>query len=526
MTIEVSEAAQAWCQKQEINGVIIERLDVGWIFRAGNRKFGPVRDLSTISSIEVAEKLGVDTSTALKAKLTASYIELSRPLSIDDISEMLESIIKRDRVAKVLVFLTMLSCYTESDQLNLALKGESSTGKSYIALAVSELFPSEDIIMVAYASPTAFFHEVGELDEESKTITVDLSNKIIIFLDQPHDLLLERLRPLLSHDRKELTYKITDKQERKGLRTKTVKLIGFPAVVFCTGHLGVDLQEATRMLLVSPETSSEKIRESILFKAKTEGNQNLLKIIEEDEGLSVLRERVKMVKNSGIRKVIIPNAEEVASRFMESRERLKPRHMRDISKIFCLIKCLALLNFMHRPREGDTIIASGEDIEQAFRLYNEVAAAQELGVPPYALEIYQKIILPESQKSPKGGITRRELMEHHLKVFGRPLSENFLKRELIPALEGAGLIIEEPDPDNKHRLIIKPLMNDFQNSGSGVGGKYEKGCDLPHPPDPLFLNSMNQGICEFCGEGSDNLSIIEFFGQTRLICGKCREGMH
>jgi len=33
---------------------------------------------------------------------------------------------------------------------------------------------------------------------------VDLSKKILIFLDMPHDQLLRRLRPILSHDKKSL----------------------------------------------------------------------------------------------------------------------------------------------------------------------------------------------------------------------------------------------------------------------------------------------------------------------------------
>jgi len=76
---------------------------------------------------------------------------------------------------------------------------------------------------IAYSSPTAFFHDKGTWDEEKEMITINLENKILIFLDQPHNQLLERLRPLLSHDQKELSYKITDKREKLGLRTKNVR---------------------------------------------------------------------------------------------------------------------------------------------------------------------------------------------------------------------------------------------------------------------------------------------------------------
>jgi hypothetical protein len=130
---------------------------------------------------------------------------------------------------------------------------------------------SEDVIIIAYFSPTAFYHDAGEWNEEKQAIIVNLERKILIFLDQPHDQLLQRLRPLLSHDRKELLYKVTDRGEKKGLRTKNIIIRGFLSVIFCTGSLRIDEQEATRSFALSPETSVEKIREGIFLKALRKG---------------------------------------------------------------------------------------------------------------------------------------------------------------------------------------------------------------------------------------------------------------
>jgi len=97
-------------------------------------------------------------------------------------------------------------------------------------------------------------------DEETGEYVIDLERKILIFIDMPHDELLVRLRPLLSHDRKELHYKITDKSSKRKLRTKRIKIIGYPSVVFCTGKLRIEDQEATKLILLSLETNQEKIR--------------------------------------------------------------------------------------------------------------------------------------------------------------------------------------------------------------------------------------------------------------------------
>ena len=55
--------------------------------------------------------------------------------------------------------------------------------------------------------------------------------------------------------RREAQVKITDKSQKHGLRTKNVTIRGYPSVIFCSAGLKIDEQEATRFLLLSPETN-------------------------------------------------------------------------------------------------------------------------------------------------------------------------------------------------------------------------------------------------------------------------------
>jgi len=181
-----------------------------------------------------------------------------KPISFKELGEILNLTIKKDEVNKIVTFLCEVSAYTDNSQFNISYNAPSSTGKSYIPTEIARLFPEEDVIEVGYCSPTAFFHDRGEWIEEKKGYLVDLSRKILIFLDQPHTLLLQHLRPLLSHDKKEISIKITDKSQKHGLRTKNILLRGFPSVIFCTAGLRIDEQEATRFLLLSPEVSQKK----------------------------------------------------------------------------------------------------------------------------------------------------------------------------------------------------------------------------------------------------------------------------
>jgi hypothetical protein len=74
--------------------------------------------------------------------------------------------------------------------------------KSYNALEVAAYIPGDIVRTIATASPTAFFHDAGTWDKDRRVLRVDLKQKILMFLDQPHYTLIERLRPLLSHDRR------------------------------------------------------------------------------------------------------------------------------------------------------------------------------------------------------------------------------------------------------------------------------------------------------------------------------------
>ncbi len=167
-------------------------------------------------------------------------------MTAKDLIDVLGLTIKKDEENKIVSFLCQLSAYTDSCQFNISFNAPSSTGKSFIPTEIARLFPAQDVKEIGYCSPTAFFHDTGEYNKELEGYMVDLSRKILIFLDQPHTQLLERLRPVLSHDQKEIRLKITDKSQKHGLRTKNVIVKGFPAVIFCTAGLTIDEQEATR----------------------------------------------------------------------------------------------------------------------------------------------------------------------------------------------------------------------------------------------------------------------------------------
>jgi len=352
-------------------------------------------------------------------------IKKFKPLSVKDLTEILGLTIKKDKVNKIITFFGQLSTYTDNSQINISNNAPSSTGKSYIPLEISELFPEEDLISVGYCSPTAFFHDFGKFNKEKKIYIVDLERKILIFLDQPHNLLLQHLRPLLSHDQKEIKLKITDKSQKHGMRTKNIIIRGFPSVIFCTAGLNIDEQEATRFLLLSPETTQEKIREGILEKIKKEADREAYyKELEENTERKLLKERIIAIKEEKITQIKI-NPElkvKITKRFLDSLRFLKPRHQRDIGRVLAFTKIFALLNVWFRNKKESIIEVNDEDVDEAFKIWEEISESQELNLPPYIYQIYKEVIFPIYSELERG-IGRNEFLSKHFEVYGRSLPD-------------------------------------------------------------------------------------------------------
>jgi len=432
--------------------------DEGWLFEAEDKQLGPfsreeVDDLQFDS--DIAKELGVEPKEILAAKL----IEYEREISVSELNEILSTTVKHDDPSKAITFLGMLLAQTEQDQYNVAFQAESSAGKSYIPLELVNYFPKEEQRIYAGASPTSFFHEIGKWDKERKVIIVDLESKILIFMDQPHWMLMEKLRPLLSHDRKTLVYKITDKREKAGLRTKTVEIIGYPTVLFCTAKPTLEDQERTRLWLLSPEVTQEKLLASLKLLTRKETDlEKFREYIASDPMRNWLMARILAIRATGIKNVIIPNGKKILERFLQRHSHLTPRDQRDYPRLLRLIKAATLLNCFNREGERlGTIVANEKDVEEGFNLYEKVARSNELGLSPEIYRIFEEIILPLST-SEKIGVNRKQISQEYFRQYHRPLAGIRLRQEILPALEAAGLISQEPDPNDRRQMLVYPTV--------------------------------------------------------------------
>jgi hypothetical protein len=370
--------------------------------------------------------------------------ELTKEVSWNDISTILDSSIKKDKAAKLITFCGMLLAQTNRDQLNIGFQAESSAGKSYIPMELANYFPQDEIMKVASASPTAFYHKGGKWDDARKALIVDLEHRIIIFMDMPGFQLMERLRPMASHDDRELVYMITENKKQGGLRTKTVILRGFPTIIFASAKQNMDEQEKTRLIQLSPAVDQEKLRESLELSTlrNADAAQYQRKLLENPKRIWLIN-RISSLRQCAIREIVIPDdGKAVFDRFIKEHENLKPRHQRDLPRIFAFIKAHCLLNAYKRDKLSyDTILANKTDVNAGFELYAEIERSTELGLSPYLFNIYLDVIKPLLDGDGLGlGISRDKIIRKFYQVRHKGLSPQVLKQEILPQLEAVGLI--------------------------------------------------------------------------------------
>ena len=146
-----------------------------------------------------------------------------------------------------------------------------------------------------------------------------------------------------------------------------------------------------------------------------------------------------------------------------------------------------MLNLWWRERAGSVITANDDDIEQAFKIWDEISVSQELNISPFIYEIYTKIIIPAYKKKneptpndygerPLRGITRQDILNEHYRTYGRTLDTQQLRQQILPALETAGLIEQEQDLNDRRQKLIFPSTL-YQFSGGEMNSETDCGVE-------------------------------------------------
>ena len=296
--------------------------------------------------------------------------------------------VKRDVATKNIIFDTGLSAYT-GNPINLFLRGESSIGKTYNTVETLRYFPKEDVWMLGGLSPTALVHDYGVLvDENGEEIdfsqkpgkdaseeekkrwkekmafarhVVDVRHKILVFLEAPHKRTYYMLRPILSHDKEEISYKFTDKTGKGKLRTMHVVIKGWPATIFLSTRQEYIKDLATRSFTATPETTPQKYRDAIRLTSELKAYPWKFK---KDKEFMLLQAYIQWFKRHvGDFGAAIPYANELG----EFWPAIVPRAMRDYEHFTALIEISALFHCYQRPilelEEDKIVLATMKDFQ-------------------------------------------------------------------------------------------------------------------------------------------------------------------
>jgi hypothetical protein len=186
-----------------------------------------------------------------------------------------------------------------------------------------------------------------------------------------------------------------------------------------------------------------------------------------------------------------------------------------------LIKEFARLNCWHRKSEynGEAIQTNDSDISEAFAIWDRINESQELGLPPYIFDIFNSAIKTLCEDGDRG-VTRNKICREYYNQHHRFLSPTQLARQILPMLETAGLIYQEPDPEVKRQILVYLTSKELlRQAGGGIPNntiaiKDEVAQNTP----PYSFNNQLKTLCELCGQKA----LCGLDPEGFRVCSDCR----
>ena len=444
-------------------------------------------------------------------------LQISEPVNLlEEIIDTCSKEIKEEKDNIKQILLTIFSAWTNNPQ-NTRILAPSGEGKTYLVTKLATLFPKENIIILAKATPQSFkyalsakviengtgiYQEYAEalkpLEEEFKKSKnneekeeikqqirglrdsacdlVDFTNKVIILVDSQSFELFESLKSTLSHDQQEIKSFSVNKSRSGTIQGQKFIIRGFPAVIYCSAK---DEQQKdttdeinTRFNTISLNASPTKYRKMLELEAL---HSSLPDSIYQEEVIS--EEEIEELKETITD--VIQSVEEYGkcwNPFSMGLQKLfsddggfRTRQFKILNNN---ITVHTLVNAKQRSKiihDGVTTpVATRLDIDQACKLTKESKEIQ-----PYKIKYFNDYIRPAileigNTKNVIEGevkcLTAREIAEYITKK-GRFTDRQRLQETILRPLIDHGFLEEFEDPDNKRRNIYSITQN-YQNKNA------------------------------------------------------------
>lgn len=423
-------AKQLKLPDEEKDEFIASALTVGIKLRDGEYIPAPIPDRI---EIEINEYEGRSSSFGVIEADTIGEF-LSQPDLLDRINDILhhsrDSPFVGDDANLLLTFLVFLSCKTENP-LNLEMIGASSSGKTYLTLTARNGFPKSMCMVLAGASKEALKYDYDEVTDDGEFV-VNVANRCIVILEKDESFaFIRRMKPLMSGDDKELVWKTPIKNEMTGeIETRDFIIRGQPSFITLTTRNPSEAEQITRQLLMTPDTTPEKVNAVVSNILSAKARPEYLFI---HEDLHLLQAAMLKAKKRKVRNIFAP----LMAEFFPAKS---ASHQRDITKVLSIIDTISLVHQNQRPthtiNDETWILSSIEDNVLGLILCDLVLRASLSGVPEDSWVVMNQM---KKMADASRALTEDAILQWlHIHAFS--CSKNALKEKHLPTLEDAGLV--------------------------------------------------------------------------------------
>jgi hypothetical protein len=496
-----------------------------------------------------------DTITAIEHnKMLAEATQWERRLQtvrlVDDVTFCCDVVLKEAKEEKLItkqLFYTMLSTYT-NNPINLAINSPPGTGKTHAITKVVALFPKTDIVLLAGMTDKALFHrqgtlviqnaETGEYEniqpqidgldaeiqkkdmelisattresraelkkeqllfEKQKTELlrnakklIDLSHKILVFLDTPPTSLFAAMMPLLSHDAWEVEYDFVD--THNGIKTKSNILRGWPALIFAqaidSSHHSRWPEIQRRFIITNPQQTQTKIKSAVELSSQKYGLPDALyqkRVVSDGEKESaqriVLRLKAELLSASenckpGRNNVFIPYRKAIE----QALPAIQALDMTTANRFFTWLSLMPLVKFKYRPllvlddARSAIPLATFDDLKETLSLveysngvrpyvsewFNDIFLAAHLDILATNRTKYDEVDDADKKKKKRdlsAGVTSKELAKWIKEHRSKNVARKQIRELYCEPLYNGGYLEKEENPDDKRETLYSPILD-------------------------------------------------------------------
>ena len=303
---------------------------------------------------------------------------------------------------------------------------------------------------------------------------IDISNKVLVFLEPPHSETWDILKPILSHDTFEIEHPYVYKAD-KSLEVKHVVTRGWPACIFCSAKddsswsMWPEIQ--SRFFIASPNMIKQKYQDSNILIAQKKGLPSFVQ-----EQLIVSKEDIDLAKDCILilRDELLSNLKDNVwipfySILSESLPSEKGSDVRVAGRIFSLLNLITKINSINRPKliiDNETLaITLLSDLEEVLKLTHNIT-----GIPSYKLDFFTDIFVPLylSKKEPLSkddiiedriAVYTNEIAEYYKERKGKSLTTDAIKKTYLIELKNNGLIDDFQSTVDKRKNGYYPIVD-------------------------------------------------------------------